>query len=143
MFKTKNSSIFKQTKANKKWMEVNKDKVKILENLGLRIDEIKVISRYIGSCGHDKKLHCPTCGEVYSTKQCKMIRQHGSDFLKCPEIIYIEQVVECVMETMMDKIDPPKIKMEIIKEENKDRMVVIEEELNEDDITFLERYSDF
>lgn len=72
--KKKEKSTLKQTKANKRWMRVNYDKVYILMNNGLNQDVIKIISRYIGSCGRDNRKVCRVCGKVLSIKKSKFYR---------------------------------------------------------------------
>ena len=42
----------------------------ILFDNGLHLDEIKVVARYIGSCGHDNKRHCEYCGEIDCLGNC-------------------------------------------------------------------------
>lgn len=86
MSKTIKATVI-STKANLKWIKVNKEKIAILHENGLHDDAIKVIARYIGSCGHDNKRHCSYCGEIYSKKKSKMDKYYHYRCHKDPKVI--------------------------------------------------------
>lgn len=90
MFKLSRATVI-STKANLKWIKVNKEKTDILENNGLSMDAIKVVARYIGSCGHDNKRHCNYCGEIYSKKMSGMDRYYHYKCPKDPKVIKEEE----------------------------------------------------
>ena len=87
------------TKANKRWMQIHKKKIKELERVGLDMDVIKVIARYIGSCAHDKKKVCKTCGKILSKKQSR-----NSDNLICYIDEEIKFMVYDVITEMMNQV---------------------------------------
>ena len=65
----------KLTKANKRWIDRNYEKVQILFDNGLSKDEVGLISRYIGSISYDNRYYCPKCGDMYSLKLHKYIKR--------------------------------------------------------------------
>ena len=129
------------TKANLKWIKVNKEKMDILYDNGLHLDEIKVIARYIGSCGHDNKRHCKYCGEIYSKKKSKLDKYYHYRCHRDPVVIKqmeeenkkkAEEFKRCqelyrksVLEAEQKQLDKEMIKMiEDAKEEDKDERIL-------------------
>jgi len=126
------------TKANLKWIKVNKEKINILEENGLHMDEIKVIARYIGSCGHDNKHHCYYCGEIFSKKQSKMISRLDYECPKDPKVIEEIRLEEeknkkihevYLLEKKQKQLDMEMIQM--IKEKDKKEERKVNEEVKE------------
>ena len=72
-------NMFKTTKANLKWMQVNEQKMEILYQ-HLNYDEIRVVAGYIGSCSHDNKAVCETCGSVLSLKYKKLTKRGRTSY---------------------------------------------------------------
>ena len=97
------SSQLKLTKANRKWLHKNCEKRKILYSNGLSYDEIAVITRYIGSVTHDKKIVCEYCGDILNLKMTKRIRsgmpmgkcrlkeEHDKEIKQC-----MEDIIACI-----------------------------------------------
>lgn len=124
-------STLKQTKANIRWMKVNNQKVNILLENGLNIDEIKVVARYIGSCSNDKRMVCDTCGYIYSLKEHKRREK-----LYCHEKHPNEMTEE---ERKIWEIEELRRLDEELDEYCRERDRIFEE----DELTFMEKYADY
>ncbi len=90
----------KLTKANKRWLNKNQQKVNLLYDYGLSKDEVKIISRYIGSVSNDNRYVCSKCGDIYSVKVHKIIKMTN----KFPECKYDKEIREKVEEVVEDLI---------------------------------------
>ena len=97
----------KLTKANKKWININKEKIDVLLDNGYNMDTIWIIARYIGSCSHDNKKLCTTCGEIKS-KNKKWLKEefNSNECLTCyKKTLHMEREVKLCVNDLISTLE--------------------------------------